>query len=63
MTEAAIKGHLDIVMFLHENRSEGCTMLGLELGRPHVLEFLKLHMPMKHPGHLAPLRSLMGRLF
>ncbi|TYZ65967.1 hypothetical protein PybrP1_010963 [[Pythium] brassicae (nom. inval.)] len=31
MDSAAARGHLDIVRFLHENRSEGCSLDGLKL--------------------------------
>lgn len=64
MSEAAVHGHLDIVKFLHVNRTEGCTTRGLEHGQPHVVEFLKLHGPMKESGgRLAPVLSFVKRRF
>jgi ankyrin repeat protein len=41
---AALNGHLDVVKFLHCNRTEGCTTnamnLAVENGRLDVVEFL-----------------------
>ncbi|TYZ65962.1 hypothetical protein PybrP1_010958 [[Pythium] brassicae (nom. inval.)] len=49
MTVAAIYGHLDIVRFLHENRTEGCSEDTLSLAAQNlhldVVKFLREHYP------------------
>jgi hypothetical protein len=46
MDYAACKGHLDVVIWLHENRSEGCTWAmdyAVCCGHLDVVEWLKEH--------------------
>ncbi|KAI8847262.1 hypothetical protein BC829DRAFT_396815 [Chytridium lagenaria] len=44
MNQAAMRGHLDIVKFLHEHRSEGCTTHGIDSaarnGHLDIIRFL-----------------------
>lgn len=48
MDIAAMYGHIDIVKWLHENRTEGFTLYGLDMAcyyeHDDVLAFLKLHI-------------------
>ncbi|KAF0692331.1 Aste57867_16588 [Aphanomyces stellatus] len=47
MDTAAGQGHLEVVQFLHENRTEGCTTLAMDnaarRGQLHVLRYLHTH--------------------
>lgn len=51
MDEAAANGHLDVVQWLDQNRSEGCTTKAMDSaawhGHVHVLEYLHTH---RHEG-------------
>jgi ankyrin repeat protein len=48
MNWAARNGHLEVVKFLHENRSEGCTEKAMDWaaknGHLEVVEYLKTIM-------------------
>ncbi|OQR98130.1 hypothetical protein THRCLA_06783 [Thraustotheca clavata] len=52
MDGAATYGHLQVVEFLNENRSEGCTFTALKMGASNgyskVVEYLLTHLPKQH---------------
>lgn len=49
MNLAAAKGHLDVIQWLHENRTEGCTRRAMEdaayHGHVEVVQYLREHYP------------------
>jgi len=49
MDSAARNGHLEVVKFLHENRTEGCSFAAMDLaaenGHMEVVEYLKEKQP------------------
>lgn len=51
---AATEGHMSVVQFLHENRSEGCKFETIfeadRRNQHHVVDYLCCHRPMKNPG-------------
>ncbi|GMF25281.1 unnamed protein product [Phytophthora lilii] len=47
MDQAAKNGHLDVVQWLHDNRSEGCTVAAMDeaagCGRMAIVQWLHTH--------------------
>lgn len=52
MDEAAKNGHLDVVMWLHENRQEGCTGGAMDMAGRHGHLEVRVAMMLLHTSKL-----------
>jgi hypothetical protein len=52
MDWAAMNGHLDVVQWIHANRTEGCTANAMDwavkYGHIHIIEWLRENIPLFH---------------